>query len=527
MTHQEVLEGRPESREDRSGVAVLPVPGRLTTAELELAARGPVRVAIADDAAGGVAAGHAFMLACVERGQDIYGVTTGFGNLVGFAGRATAHEQSEGFLDFLTAGHGPDLPPEVMRATLLARVWSLAKGRSAVSPSALRTLTAVLETSFAPAVPRMGSVGASGDLIPLAYAVRAMQGQGHAYVDGARMPAAEALDRCGLSPLHLAGRDAVALVNGTSVTAAAAGLALASLARSVNTAVTLTALLADLLGSDPGFAAAPTLAAFGHPQGEDVAAGLRALLKGTVPTGTRPLQEPYSIRCSPQLIGASASALHYAATVIGDDLNGINDNPLFFAEDEVVTHGGNFFSQPVAFAADTMSTVAAQLANLAERQLDLLTDTHRNSGLPPMLATEPGRQHGVVGMQISATATVAAMRRAAVPVSNQSLPTNGHNQDVVPLGTQAALTALDQAGQLRWVQGALGVALRQAGYLSPRGVTAPACAAVLHELSAAVTPIDPDRPLDADVRRAGDLLDRLAAARAPWRGAPCAVPSGA
>ncbi|MDX6740239.1 aromatic amino acid ammonia-lyase [Actinocorallia sp. A-T 12471] len=520
MTHQDVLDDRPGALADPGGAPVLEVTGRLTPAALEAAARGPVRVAMADGTAERVAAGHAYMLACVAEGRDIYGMTTGFGNLVGFVGRATAHEQSEGFLNFLTAGHGPDLPPEVMRATLLARVWSLAKGRSAVSPDALRTLVAVLETPFAPAVPRMGSVGASGDLIPLAYAVRAMQGQGNAYVDGVRVPAAEALDRCGISPLHLAGRDAVALVNGTSVTAAAAGLALASLARSVNTAVTLTALLADLLGSDPGFAAAPTLAAFGHPHGEDVAAGLRAMLDGTTPTGTRPLQEPYSIRCSPQLIGAAAGALDYAATVIGDDLNGINDNPLFFAEDGVVTHGGNFFSQPVAFAADAMSTVAAQLANLAERQLDLLTDTHRNSGLPPMLATEPGSQHGVVGMQIAATATVAAMRRAATPISDQSLPTNGHNQDVVPLGTQAALTALEQAGHLRWVQGALGVALRQAEYLSARGATAPACAEVLRELGAEVAPIDPDRPLDVDVQRAAALLDRLAARRAPWRGAP-------
>jgi tyrosine ammonia-lyase len=527
VTQQEVLDETTKDPAAGAGAPTMAIPGRLTTAELEIAARGPVHVAIDDEVVGRVAEGHAFMLSCVAEGRDLYGMTTGFGSLVDFAGRSTAAEQCDGFLTFLTAGHGPDLPPEVMRATLLARVWSLAKGRSAVSPSALQTLTAVLQTSFAPAVPRMGSLGASGDLIPLAYAVRAMQGQGHAYFDGERMPAAVALDRCGISPLQLDGRDAVALVNGTSVTAAAAGLALASLTRSVNTAITLTALLADLLGSDPGFASPATLEAFGHRHCVDIAAGLRAMLEGAVPSGGRPLQEPYSIRCSPQLIGSAAGALDYAATIVGDDLNGINDNPLFFAEDELVTHGGNFFSQPVAFAADSMSMVAAQLANLAERQLDLLTDTHRNSGLPPMLATEPGRQHGVVGMQLAATATVVAMRRAAVPVSNQSLPTNGHNQDVVPLGTQAALTALDQAGYLRWVQGALGVALRQAAYLSPRGAIAPACAAMLDRLSETVAPIDPDRALDVDVQQAADLLDRLSSTRAPWRDAPGGFPAEA
>ncbi|MER6046344.1 aromatic amino acid ammonia-lyase [Streptomyces sp. NPDC001793] len=497
---------------------VVTIPGRLTPADLEVAAQGPVQVDIAETAMKRVAECHTFMESCVAEGREIYGMTTGFGSLVDFAGRSSATEQCNGLLDFLKAGHGPDLPPEVVRATLLARLWSLTHGRSAISPDALEALAAVLRTPFTPAVPQWGSVGASGDLIPLTYVVRALQGQGHAYLDGTRIPAAEALQRAGLEPLQLAGRDALALVNGTSVTAAAGGLALASLTRSLNTSIVLTALLADLLGSDAGFAAAPLMEAFGHRHTVEVGARLRDLLKGATKSGSRPLQEPYSIRCTPQLIGAAAGTLDYASSVIGDDLNGISDNPLFFAEDDLITHGGNFFSQPVAFAADSMSTVAAQLGNLAERQLDLLTDTHRTGGLPPMLASAPGRQHGVVGLQLAATATVVAMRRAAVPVSDQSLPTNGHNQDVVPMGTQAALTALEQAGKLRWLHGALAVALRQVAYVADRGATAPTCGSALERLSEIVPPIDPDRPLDIDVQRATELLEDLSAAWSPRNG---------
>ncbi|WP_190812363.1 aromatic amino acid lyase [Saccharopolyspora pogona] len=153
------------------------------------------------------------------------------------------------------------------------------------------------------------------------------------------------------------------------------------------------------------------------------------------------------------------------------------------------------------------------MGNLAERQLDLMVDPHRNSGLPPVLATIPGEQHGVQGVQLAATATVADMRRNATPAAMQSLPTNLHNQDIVPFGTQAALNALDQSRSLRWLHGALAVALRQAVHVGDRRPTAPACSAVMDRLIAEVPPIDPDRPLDLDVQHAADVLDDYARER--------------
>ena len=458
------------------------------------------------------------VLARVERGREylrsvladddrpVYGAKTGFGALVGYAGRADEADQCDNTLAHLGAGQGPDLPADVTRAALLIRAWSLAQGVSGVSAHVVDGLAAMFATTFTPAVPRYGSVGASGDLIPLAYATQALRGRGHAYVDGERLPAAEALGRAGLTPLTLDGRDALALVNGTSVTTAATALALDRVRAAHRALQDLTCLLTDLLGSDPGFLDPRLITAYGHAGAVTVAAHMRTTLTGVTPSGHRPLQEPYSIRCSPQLLGAAEDALRYVDGVVAADLAGVSDNPLFFPDDDLVAHGGNFFGQPAAFAADVLAMVTASLGNLAERQLDLLVDPARNTGLPPMLAAGPGQQHGLQGVQLATTAFVAELRRTAVPASTQSLPTNLHNQDVVPFGTQAALRAYDQADLLWLLCGSLALGLRQAVHVGARHPTAPGCAALLGTLADAIPPVDPDRPLDEDVRTAAAIV---------------------
>lgn len=440
----------------------------------------------------------------------IYGATTGFGALVGYAGRLDEADQCDNTLAHLGAGQGPDLPQEISRAALLLRTWSLAQGVSGVSAEVVDRLAAMFATTFSPAIPRYGSVGASGDLIPLAYATQALRGRGHAYVDGRRMPADEALTAAGLRPLTLDGRDALALVNGTSVTTAALALARDSVRGTHRSLMALTCLLADLLGCDPGFLDKDLLRVYGHAGAADVGAGMRRTLTGIRPSGTRPLQEPYSIRCAPQLLGAAEDALRYVDGVVAADLDGVSDNPLFFPDDDgekgKVVHGGNFFGQPAAFAADLLASVTAQLGNLAERQLDLLTDPARNGGLPPMLATVPGMQHGLQGVQLASTAFVAEIRRSATPAGMQSLPTNLHNQDVVPFGTQAALRSYDMAELLGLLSGSLALGLRQAAHVGARRPTASRCAELLDALIEVIPPVEPDRPLDADVRAAARLL---------------------
>jgi histidine ammonia-lyase/tyrosine ammonia-lyase len=474
--------------------------------DLDLASA-PVEIALSAETTATVRRGSEFVAATLRDGRATYGSTTGFGPLVVFTGRSTAADQCDNVLQHLTVGQGPDLPPAVARAAMMARLWSLSRGVSGVSDMVIDALRRMLGTTFAPAIPTLGSVGASGDLVPLAHAVQGLRGVGHAYVDGVRMRAADALAAAGLEPLVLDGRDALGLVNGTSVTSALAGLAMASSQRSHAVAVGLVALLTDLLGAAPAFLEPALLRAYGHPEASDVGGALSAWLTGVAASPDRPLQEPYSIRCTPQLLGAARSALLWSEQVVTRDLNGVSDNPLFFPDLDLVAHGGNFFGQPVAFAADLMSIVSTQVGNLAERQIDLLVDPHRNGGRPPMLSTAPGQQHAIQGLQVLATSIVVSMRRSCTPAAMQSVPTNMHNQDIVPFGTQGALTAYHQAQSLRLLHGCLGVALRQAVHTGPRRPSAPRCAALADALAEQIAPIDQDRPLEEDIRTAADILD--------------------
>ncbi|KUL22424.1 aromatic amino acid ammonia-lyase [Actinoplanes awajinensis] len=473
------------------------------------AAREPITVLAGPEVRDRLTAGRVFLAKVLGDDRAVYGNTTGFGALVGYAGRADQRDQADNTLAHLGAGQGPDLDPALARATLLVRAHSLAQGASGVSPHVVDALAAALGTTFSPAMPRLGSVGASGDLIPLGAAAQALRGRGNAYLYDVRMPAAEALDRAGLTPLPLDGRDALALVNGTSLTTAALALALDRVRTSHRVIQQLTCVLADLLGCDPQFLDAGLLDRYGHCGAIEVATTMRTVLAGTTPSGTRPLQEPYSIRCTPQLLGAAEDALRYVDGVVAADLAGVSDNPMFFPDGDRVVHGGNFFGQPAAFAADLLTNVLAQLGNLAERQLDLLVDPVRNGGLPPMLAAGPGQQHGLQGVQLASTALIAEIRRDVVPAAMQSLPTNLHNQDVVPFGTQAALRALDQSRLLSLITGSLALGLRQAVHVGGRRPTAPGCAAIVDALSEAIAPIDPDRPLDEDVRRAARIVEDL------------------
>ncbi len=344
--------------------------GPLDSAVLRRAAA-PLTVTVDDEARARIDRGRSLFhgLRHGDGGEErkIYGATTGFGALVGYAGRADEADQCDNTLAHLGAGQGPDLPHGIARAALLLRARSLAQGYSGVSAEVVERLTAMFATTFVPAVPRYGSVGASGDLIPLAYATQALRGRGHAYLDGRRIPAADALEAAGLRPLALDGRDALALVNGTSVTTAATALALDAVRGAHRALTVLTCLLADLLGCDPGFLDEDLLRAYGHPGAVVVGARMRRTLTGVAPSGTRPLQEPYSIRCAPQLLGAAEDALRYVDGVVAADLGGVSDNPLFFEDGTrengtgtgKVVHGGNFFGQPAAFAADLLASVTA------------------------------------------------------------------------------------------------------------------------------------------------------------------------
>jgi len=482
---------------------------RLTAADLEAVAT-PVAVILSDEVRSRVASCEKFVADAAASGRQVYGLTTGYGPLVAFGSNPDPGANSRGLVNFLQASQGPPLPVAIVRAMLLARIWSLSRGRSGIHLSTLEAVARSLGTGFTPVVPELGSVGASGDLSPLAHAAGALMGTGEAVVHGVRMAAGDALKESGLAPLELRGRDGLALVNGTSLTASAAGLAARGAQRAIDVALRLSALLTETVGAEVQYADHDLLLATGHQDLAAVADRLYGYLQGAVPNGQRGLQEPYSIRCVPQLVGGVQISVRHAGRVAEDDLNGVNDNPMFFPELDKIAHGGNFFGQAAGLAADSLNVAAVQLANLAERQLDLLMDPHRNGGLNPLLSAVPGVQSGITGVNITTTAIVGHMRRLVTPSSTQSLPTNMHNQDIVPFSTQASLEAWHQIERLRWVHGALAVALRQAAYVGASTPHSEAGITLLRELSDLIPPVDPDRPLDQEVRLAADAVYAMA-----------------
>ncbi|TQE98779.1 MAG: aromatic amino acid lyase [Spiribacter salinus] len=450
---------------------------------------------------------HATLGDLMAAGAPIYGITTGFGPLVRYPSAGDGgSSHGAGLIAHLGAGCGPLAPAPVVRATMIARAQAVAQGYSGLCPDVLVQYLHVLRRGLVPAVPTIGSVGASGDLIPLAHIARVLTGEGQILEDGVARPAAPALRAAGLSVTDLSGRDALALVNGTSFMTAYAALALARAQRLVSRAEALTAWIYQAL-SATSQALAPRLhQARGHAGQRASAAAIRRTLDtlGGPPAQGRHLQEIYSIRCAPQILGACRDQMDYARRMVETELNGVNDNPVFCPASEegpaCALHGGNFQGQQIAFAADALNAALTQTALLAERQLDALLTPSVNGGAPLLLAWTPGATSGLAGAQITATALAAEMRTATQAYGVSSIPTNGGNQDIVSMGTLAARRAYEQTDRLAHVLATLGLALAQLHALRTAG-RADGPEPPPPPWMPAFEPIVHDRPLRAEVEQ--------------------------
>lgn len=353
-----------------------------------------------------------FLARWVAEGHPCYGVTTGFGALVDQAVDADEPGQGLGLIRHLQAGFGPPVPAPIVRAMVLARTHTLAQGYSGIQPDTLRRWAAFVPEADRVRVPRYGSVGASGDLIPMAHAVAGWLSQ-------ADLP-------------DLPARDALALVNGTALTTALACAAVERAHRLLRWSYRATAEAMAALGCS----AAPLQPRLhqlrGHGAQARAAAAIATARAPLAADRLRPLQEPYSLRCAPAVLGSLADALDHLSETATTELNGISDNPIVDVAAGSVWHGGNFHAQQLGARLDLVLGAVVQAANLAERQLAVLLDPVTNGGLPPLLAGRPGSQSGFAGAQLAATALVAQMRGSCLPLSSQSLPTNLYNQDLVP-----------------------------------------------------------------------------------------------
>jgi histidine ammonia-lyase len=399
--------------------------------------------------------------ALVADGSVVYGVTTGFGDLAStYIEPAMAGQLQENLLMSHAAGVGDAFPREVVRAMLLLRANTLALGHSGCRPLVVDRILEFLAAGIHPVVPEQGSVGASGDLAPLAHLALPLIGRGRVEVAGQIVPALMALREAGLEPLELGAKEGLALLNGTQMMSAIGALLLADADRLARTASVAAAMSVEaLLGTDVAFAAAYQLAR-PHPGQVRVAAELRHLLRGSGLQrahhgSTHKVQDPYSLRCVPQVHGAVRDALDHLRRVLDIELNSATDNPLVFPGGGVadadtiatgggrVISGGNFHGEPIALALDFAKIALAELGSISERRTALLVDARLNGGLPPFLAAGSGVDSGMMIYQYTAAALVSEHKVLAHPASVDSIPTSANQEDHVSMGSIAARHARD------------------------------------------------------------------------------------
>ena len=431
----------------------------LTLEAVEAVARHGAPATLASEARQRMARSRAVIEAIVERGEAVYGVTTGFGDLATVRiDPADAARLQENLLISHAVGVGPHFDVATVRAMLVLRANTLARGSSGCRPELVERLLAFLEQDIHPVVPEQGSVGASGDLAPLAHLALPLIGRGRVITaDGTEEPSAEALAAAGLEPLRLEAKEGLALLNGTQMMSAVGALAVLDAERLCRTASVVAAMSTEaLLGTDVAFAEAYH-AARPHPGQARVAAELRHLLRESQLQHSHhgqahKVQDPYSVRCVPQVHGATLDALAHARRVLEIEINSATDNPLVFPDGAVadpdaiatagghVVSGGNFHGQPVALAMDFVKIAVAELGSISERRTALLIDG-RLSGLPPFLVSDAGLNSGLMLLQYTAAALVSEDKVLAHPASVDSIPTSANQEDHVSMGSIAARQA--------------------------------------------------------------------------------------
>jgi histidine ammonia-lyase len=427
-------------------------PGRLALADLRRSWSAPQVISIDAGARPAVDAAAAAVARVIAEHRVVYGVNTGFGLLARTRiDDARLAELQRALLLSHSAGTGPLLDDAVVHLALVLKAASLARGHSGVRWQLIEALVALANAGVLPCVPSQGSVGASGDLAPLAHLCGVLIGEGEARVDGRVVPAALALARAGLAPLTLAPKEGLALINGTQVSTALALDGLFRHERAMAAAFVAGAMSVDAcLGSDTPFDAR-IHALRGHAGQRDAASAYRRLLHGSAIRASHAdcprVQDPYSLRCQPQVMGAVLDQMRHAAATLVIEANAVSDNPIVFADRDEVLSGGNFHGEPVAFAADNLAIAIAETGALAERRIALLMDANL-SGLPPFLVEDGGVNSGFMIAQVTAAALASENKALAHPRSVDSLPTSANQEDHVSMATGAAARLATMAGNV-------------------------------------------------------------------------------
>jgi histidine ammonia-lyase len=485
----------------------------MTVSDVDRVAKGMVRVELAQDARDRVEASRQVVEDILATGEVVYGVNTGFGKLAEV--RISPDQLDRLQLNLLRShacGVGEPFSDRVVRAMLVLRANVLATGLAGCRAELIDRVLDLVNAGVHPVVPSQGSVGASGDLAPLAHLALPLVGEGEAMFEGDRLPAAEALERAGIEPFVLRAKEGLALINGTQTSAAVGALALVEARRLLDAADVVCALTLDALaGTDAAFDAA-VHEARPHPGQRTSAGRLRVLIAGSAIRDSHRdcgrVQDAYSLRCSPQVHGAARDALEHAYRVLEIELNSATDNPMVFPNGRVIS-AGNFHGAPLAVVFDYLSAALTDLASISERRLARMVNNVQ-SGLPAFLAPKPGLNSGFMMVQVSAASLVSECKTLAHPASVDSIPTSAGQEDHVSMSTWSGRKLRRIVEMLRQVLGMEYLASVQAVEFHRPLRTSEFLERAVDRLRARVPRLEEDRVLAPDILTASELVGELA-----------------
>jgi histidine ammonia-lyase len=487
-------------------------PGATTLDQLERVWREGLAVRLADSACPGIAASAARIAAAASGALPVYGVNTGFGKLasIKIATKDTATLQRNLILSHC-CGVGEPVEPETVRLIMVLKLLSLGRGASGVRPQVIALIEAMLAGEVLPVIPSQGSVGASGDLAPLAHMAAAMLGEGRASFRGREMSGAEALAAAGLEPVVLAAKEGLALINGTQVSTAFALVGLFDAFASARAALVTSSLSTDaIMGSTAPFIE-QIHSLRGH-RGQIVAArAIRALMEGSEireshREGDARVQDPYCIRCQPQVTGACIDLLAQAARTLEIEANAATDNPLVLTEVDAIVSGGNFHAEPVAFAADQIALAIAEIGAISQRRVALMVDPALSHDLPPFLTPDPGLNSGLMIAEVTSAALMSENKHLATPCSTDSTPTSANQEDHVSMAAHGARRLRRMNANLAHILG-IEALCASAGveFRAPLSTSA-ALQQVIATLRATIPALEQDRYMAPDLAEAARLV---------------------
>ena len=487
-------------------------PGTLTLQDIrQLMSDSQVLLKIENQACQEVERAHAVVQQVLESGRTVYGINTGFGQLAGRRiDRKDLKELQKRIIVSHACGVGSPLPRETVRLILLLKINSLAAGYSGVSLQLIEALIALYNNDICPVIPSRGSVGASGDLAPLAHMSMVLTGEGMAETGGRVVSAAEALSSAGLSPYVLREKEGLALINGTQVSTAIALCGLMKVQRNFALAVLAGSLTLDAMGGSLRPYRDFIARAKRCPGHRHVSAVVRELLKGSDIMASHrdcdKVQDPYSVRCQPQVMGALWQVITGAQQQLMDEANGVSDNPLICPETGEIVSGGNFHAEATALAADVLTIACAEAGSISERRIALLTDS-RFSGLPAFLTKTPGLNSGFMLPHVTASALASENKTLAHPASVDSLPTSANQEDHVSMATFAALKLGSVADNVFTILVIETLAACQGLDLRRPLVTSPALQKYHRMIRLAVPFRDEDHYMAEDIKAASAVME--------------------